>query len=92
MDSAKEVKAVQIEADKQGVCSCKVTPEMIRAMIPMFLGGIGLVIAFAALFVPMDEKSDAKWSSAFGLAGTAIGGAAGLAQSRPEINNNNPKL
>lgn len=67
------------------------TPELIRALTPMFMATVGLVIGVAALFVPSNGIDDAKWSSAFGLAGTAIAGAAGLAQSRPENNNNNPK-
>lgn len=56
-------------------------PEVIRAYTPIVLAGIGLVIGVAALFVPSSGNNDSKWSAAFGLAGTAIAGAAGLAQS-----------
>ncbi len=64
-----------------------VTPELIRALTPMFMATVGLVIGVAALFVPTDGKNDAKWSAAFGLAGTAIAGAAGLAQSTKNESN-----
>lgn len=54
------------------------TPEIIRAMTPMFIASVGAIIGVAVLFSP--GISDAKTSAGFGLAGTAIGGAAGLAQ------------
>ncbi|HTL89322.1 MAG TPA: hypothetical protein VL134_07965 [Leptolyngbya sp.] len=62
--------------------------EVIRALIPIFLtstgGLIALVLILSAIVSPNgDQKlSDGKWASAMGLAGTAIGGAAGLAQSQ----------
>jgi hypothetical protein len=55
------------------------TPEIIRAMTPMFIASVGAIIGVAVLFSP--GISDAKTSAGFGLAGTAIAGAAGLAQS-----------
>ena len=61
--------------------------EIIRALIPIFLtstgGLIALVLIISSIVSPNgDQKlSDGKWASAMGLAGTAIGGAAGLAQS-----------
>lgn len=61
--------------------------ETIRALIPIVLtstgGLIALVLIISAIVSPNgDQKlSDGKWASAMGLAGTAIGGAAGLAQS-----------
>ncbi|MEM8805278.1 MAG: hypothetical protein AAGF01_04535 [Cyanobacteria bacterium P01_G01_bin.38] len=57
----------------------KLTPEFLRAITPLFLAGIGGVIGVVVLFIP--ALDDAKWSSALGLAGTAIAGGAGLAQS-----------
>lgn len=54
-------------------------PETIRAMTPIFLATIGGAIGIAVLFAP--GLGEAKWSAGFGLAGTAIAGAAGLAQS-----------
>jgi hypothetical protein len=55
------------------------TPEIIRAMTPIFIATLGAIIGVAALFSPgiNGEKSSAGLS----LAGTAIAGAAGLAQS-----------
>ncbi|MEH2284858.1 MAG: hypothetical protein V7K90_26670 [Nostoc sp.] len=55
------------------------TPEIIRAITPMFMATIGAVIGVAVLVSP--NITDAKWSAGLGLAGTAIAGAAGLAQS-----------
>lgn len=55
------------------------TPEIIRALTPMFIASVGAIIGVAVLFSP--GISDAKTSAGFGLAGTAIAGAAGLAQS-----------
>ncbi|NEU76977.1 hypothetical protein PI95_031890 [Hassallia byssoidea VB512170] len=55
------------------------TPEIIRAITPMFIASVGAIIGVAVLFSP--GISDAKTSAGFGLAGTAIAGAAGLAQS-----------
>ncbi|MFN6486559.1 MULTISPECIES: hypothetical protein [unclassified Nostoc] len=55
------------------------TPEIIRAITPMFMATIGAVIGVAVLVSP--KINDAKWSAGLGLAGTAIAGAAGLAQN-----------
>ncbi|MDZ8054458.1 MAG: hypothetical protein RMX68_002380 [Aulosira sp. ZfuVER01] len=55
------------------------TPDFIRAITPLFMAGIGAVIGVAVLVSP--NANDAKWSAGFGLAGTAIAGAAGLAQT-----------
>ncbi len=54
-------------------------PETIRALTPVFLATIGGVMGIAVLVTP--NLGEAKWSAGFGLAGTAIAGAAGLAQS-----------
>ncbi|MDZ8184165.1 MAG: hypothetical protein RMX96_04785 [Nostoc sp. ChiSLP02] len=56
------------------------TPELIRAITPMFIATIGAVIAVAVIFSP-NAKDQSQMSAGFGLAGTAIAGAAGLAQS-----------
>jgi hypothetical protein len=53
-------------------------PEVIRAFTPVFLASIGGIIGIAVL---VSDSSDAKWAAGLGLAGTAISGAAGLAQS-----------
>ena len=59
--------------------------ELIQALTPMFLAIIGGAIGLAVIFSPhlnTEEKdNDAKWAAAFGFSGTAISGAAGLAQS-----------
>lgn len=57
-----------------------IDPEIIRATTPLFLAFIGGVIAVAVVFSPNASNDQAKWASGFGLAGTAIAGAAGLAQ------------
>ncbi|MBW4616465.1 MAG: hypothetical protein KME21_24985 [Desmonostoc vinosum HA7617-LM4] len=54
-------------------------PEVIRALTPMFLATIGAAVGIAVIVSP--NISDAKWSAGLGLAGTAIAGAAGLAQT-----------
>ncbi len=54
-------------------------PEVIRAFTPIFLATIGGVIGLAVVLSP--QLSDGQRSSGIGLAGTAIAGAAGLAQS-----------
>ena len=53
-------------------------PEILRAATPLFLAAIGGVIAVAVVCSP--NLSDVKMTAALGLAGTAIAGAAGLAQ------------
>jgi len=55
------------------------TPELIRAITPIFMATIGAVIGITVLVSP--NITDAKWSAGLGLAGTAIAGAAGLAQT-----------
>lgn len=65
----------------------KLDADAIRALTPIVLtstgGLIALVLIGASIFSPdaTDKLSEGKWASAMGLAGTAIGGAAGLAQS-----------
>jgi hypothetical protein len=63
--------------------------EIIRAMTPIFIASLGAIIGVAALFSPgIDEH---KSSAGLSLAGTAIAGAAGLAQSsknEPDISVN----
>ncbi len=54
-------------------------PEVIRALTPIFLATIGGAIGLAAVLSP--GLSDGQRSSGIGLAGTAIAGAAGLAQN-----------
>lgn len=56
-----------------------INPEVIRAFTPLFLASIGGLIGVSVLFAP--NINEAKWASALGLAGTAIAGAAGLAQT-----------
>ncbi|MDJ0704869.1 MAG: hypothetical protein QNJ46_16425 [Leptolyngbyaceae cyanobacterium MO_188.B28] len=59
---------------------------IIRAITPLFLASIGGIIGVAAVLTPSTD--DARWSSALGLAGTAIAGAAGLAQSNDKNESN----
>jgi hypothetical protein len=56
-----------------------ITPELINSLTPIFIAAIGGIIGLAVIFMPATDAT--KWSSAMGLAGTAIAGAAGLAQS-----------
>jgi hypothetical protein len=56
----------------------EMNPELVRACTPVFLATIGGVIGLAAVLCPL---SDGQRSSGMGLAGTAIAGAAGLAQN-----------
>lgn len=57
----------------------KMNPEIIRAFTPVFLAAIGGAIGLAVVLSP--QLTDGQRSSGIGLAGTAIAGAAGLAQS-----------
>lgn len=57
----------------------RLTPELINSLTPIFIATIGGLIGVTALVTNTTDA--AKWSSAMGLAGTAIAGAAGLAQS-----------
>ncbi|HYX18326.1 MAG TPA: hypothetical protein VE944_28965 [Nostoc sp.] len=54
--------------------------EHIQAVTPLVLGAIAGFIAVAIVFAP--NMSDARAAAGFGLAGTAIGTAGGLAQSK----------
>ncbi len=56
-----------------------ITPEFIYSLTPIFIAMIGGIIGVTVLVT--DSVDAAKWSSGMGLAGTAIAGAAGLAQS-----------
>jgi hypothetical protein len=55
------------------------TPELINSLTPIFIATIGGIIGVTVLVTP--SGNDARWSAGMGLAGTAIAGAAGLAQS-----------
>jgi hypothetical protein len=55
------------------------TPEIIRAITPMFMASIGAIISIVVLVSP--NITDTEYTAALQLAGTAIAGAAGLAQS-----------
>ncbi|GAB4384473.1 MAG: hypothetical protein Kow00121_47990 [Elainellaceae cyanobacterium] len=55
--------------------------EVIRAFTPMFIAAIGGAIGLTVLFVNTDIAE-----SGFGLASTAIAGAAGLAQPNKGLN------
>jgi hypothetical protein len=55
------------------------SPELVRAFTPIFLGLMGTVIGLTAL-VTAGKGQDARLTAGLGLAGTAIAGAAGLAQ------------
>jgi hypothetical protein len=57
-----------------------ITPELINSLTPILIALIGGIIGVCVLFAP-DADDPAKWSAGLGLAGTAIAGAAGLAQS-----------
>lgn len=54
-------------------------PELVRAFTPIVLGLMGTVIGLTAL-VTAGNGQEAKLTAGLGLAGTAIAGAAGLAQ------------
>lgn len=54
-------------------------PEIIRSATPLVLAAVGAVIG--VLVVVNKDVDQQKATAAFGLAGTAIAGAAGLAQS-----------
>ena len=53
------------------------TAEFMNSVTPIVIAAIGGIIGVSALFIEDNDKT----SSAMGLAGTAIAGAAGLAQS-----------
>ena len=54
-------------------------PEIIESLTPLILATIGAVIAIVILFQP--SISETRATAGFGLAGTAIAGAAGLART-----------
>jgi uncharacterized membrane protein len=60
-------------------------PDVIRACTPLFLAGIGGAIGLGVLFGNVQDAG--KWSAGIGLAGTAIAGAAGLAQNTKHESN-----
>ena len=69
------------------------TPELINSLTPIFIAMIGGIIGVTVLITP--STTDAKWSAGMGLAGTAIAGAAGLAQSGKReltVSEQDPKL
>jgi hypothetical protein len=60
--------------------------ETIRALMPIVLTATGGVIALVLIISSIASPNganldDAKWASSMSLAGAAIGGGAGLAQS-----------
>lgn len=61
-----------------------ISPEVIRALTPMLLATIGGAIGIAVLVAPVPVE---KWTAGMGLAGTAIAGAAGLAQTTENKSN-----
>jgi hypothetical protein len=68
-------------------------PEVIRAFTPVFLATVGGALGLAVIFAPTLE--DDQRASGIGLAGTAIAGAAGLAQNtknEAHINGQNAEL
>jgi hypothetical protein len=58
-----------------------ITPELINSLTPIFIATIGGIIGVTVLIAPSSQGDSAKWASGMGLAGTAIAGASGLAQS-----------
>lgn len=56
-----------------------VIPEIIRALTPILIAAIGGVIGVAVL---TSSSNDNTQTAGFGLASTAIAGAAGLAQTK----------
>ncbi len=67
--------------------------EVIRALTPIFIAGIGgLIGILLVLFTVFNKDVDAtKFTAAMGLAGTAITGAAGLAQPGKGAGSDKPK-
>ena len=67
--------------------------EIIKARTPLYLIGAGTLIAtFAILAASVSENNKDLAQAAFGLAGTAIAGAAGLAQSNGKHEENQPSF
>ena len=70
------------------------TPEFITSLTPIFIASIGGIIGVAVLVSPAGNDTG-KATAGMGLAGTAIAGAAGLAQSSKRemtISEQDPKL
>lgn len=57
---------------------------LFQSMTPSILGIIGFGV-FGITIVFSNRISDVRWAGALGLAGTAITGAAGLAQPRATV-------
>ncbi len=56
-------------------------PEYIRAITPLIMTFVGCVIGGMVIISPNENLVDTQRTAGMGLAGTAITGAAGLAQS-----------
>lgn len=56
-----------------------INPEVIQALTPVYIATMGLIIGCLVLINPQLKESQS--TAGLGLAGTAIAGAAGLAQS-----------
>ena len=54
-----------------------ITPELINSLTPIFIATIGGIIGVTVVL----KAPPQDWASGMGLAGTAIAGASGLAQS-----------
>lgn len=61
-----------------------ITPEFMNSLTPIFIAMIGGIIGITVLVSPT-ANDPAKWSAGMGLAGAAIAGAAGLAQSSKSV-------
>ena len=67
--------------------------EIIKAKTPLYLLGAGTLIATIAIVAAsVSDKNKEVAQAAFGLAGTAIAGAAGLAQSNGKHEQNQPSF
>ncbi|VEP15563.1 conserved hypothetical protein [Hyella patelloides LEGE 07179] len=67
--------------------------EIIKARTPLYLVGAGTLIAVLAIIAAsISENNKDLAQAAFGLAGTAIAGAAGLAQSNGKQEENQPSF
>lgn len=55
-----------------------ITPELINSLTPILIAIIGGIIGVTII---VKAPENANWASGMGLAGTAIAGAAGLAQT-----------
>ena len=56
-------------------------PDYIRAITPLIMTFVGCVIGGMVIISPNNNLEDSQRTAGMGLAGTAITGAAGLAQS-----------